>query len=1178
MKTTRALFSTLLALVIALLLVPASALASPENTWTSETVGTSIDFDTLSVSEGEFFAGETVHVSLECVSDDVTRIEMRFNNYSSGGEFFVTLLDPEGDGTFEGDITVQDSMYGTYEAREVHVYASDKLIAQIASDTLGGAYQLYADFHNAGFTVAYTDRSTAVPCVDTLSGTISQTTAKPGDVITISFAASSPNGMSTSSSYLSVVFDRDYDSGNYDSAGIFYNLKTRLEDPDGDGIFVGTLDLTGMKPGSWALDSVVAHDDAGKSKEYYVDGIYFTRMCPEFAALNFTIVDPGEGAETNPPVIDPSSFELICDRNPMTRGDTIILRTRVTDDTQVARVEAQISMVYDTYLSSYGRVTFEDKGDGIWEATVPLFWDYPENYSGSECYTVEAIAAYDVYGNRKGVCQEKSYYGQYESYGPYEVVDMSPFNFKVVQYLEEPEFQLDPASIVATPNPVEVGSKVNVALNVEANKLLWYAEVTFTNGTNDFSLDTYDNSVPGDFTGKGTVPSTMPLGTYHVKSIKVVANDRSTQTFVQEGSGLEGIECDFSATEVELVEATTVHTLLPDFSTLTVTPKEAKPGDTVTIKLRFTGDAGFNPWRPRIFTICQGQAWQQPEVRLYGIGDGWYSGTYQVTNDTPAGLWQGFSLQYWDEFDTQYLYYDHDFSSASSVHLDGADFTVVKSGGEGEEPIPDTEPPVFIPEKSGAWPKNADASSQFRIQVAAEDVSGFAYRGCTIHYGNRSYGILRESSTGYFATTSASNFSTGEYVATYLELTDSVGNKVYVVDPNWSGAETFGLTPKVYEDLSMLNFTKVNAGTSLNGAKMTVDETPVYDGTPQKPAVTLTLNGEALVEGRDYELGWQDNIDAGTAYVWAMGVGDYVGAARRSFNVLPASLTSAQVDPIPDQAYDGGIGPKPDVRVTLGGVELVRGRDYEVRYSGNQVVGTATAHIYGMGNYQGTITAPFEVLPLDISNGEVTLPDEVVDAEGLENADASVVVEGKELVARKDFTVAVEQDPVAGVAKVIISGVRACTGTIERELPLVTTRVPMFRLYNQWTYEHFYTADEAERDKLVSVGWTDEGVGWWAPLEGDPVYRLYNQYASGGDHHYTMDKAEYDYLVSVGWTGEGIGWYSDPAQTVPVYREYNPYEQAHNHNYTPDKAEHDNLVSLGWHDEGIGWYGVEPLQ
>ena len=144
----------------------------------------------------------------------------------------------------------------------------------------------------------------------------------------------------------------------------------------------------------------------------------------------------------------------------------------------------------------------------------------------------------------------------------------------------------------------------------------------------------------------------------------------------------------------------------------------------------------------------------------------------------------------------------------------------------------------------------------------------------------------------------------------------------------------------------------------------------------------------------------------------------------------------------------------------------------------------------------------------------------------------------------------------------------------EFEWSAVVEAVPMFRLYNRWTYEHFYCSDPAERDKLVSVGWTDEGIGWYAPSTGDPVYRLYNQWAPGGDHHYTMDLEEYEYLVSVGWTGEGVGWYSDPNQAVPVYREYNPYEQAHNHNYTPDKAEHDNLVSLGWKDEGIGWYGV----
>ena len=82
----------------------------------------------------------------------------------------------------------------------------------------------------------------------------------------------------------------------------------------------------------------------------------------------------------------------------------------------------------------------------------------------------------------------------------------------------------------------------------------------------------------------------------------------------------------------------------------------------------------------------------------------------------------------------------------------------------------------------------------------------------------------------------------------------------------------------------------------------------------------------------------------------------------------------------------------------------------------------------------------------------------------------------------------------------------------------------MHRLYNQWTGEHFYTADENERESLVGVGWTYEGIGWHAPAEGDDVYRLYNSWVTGGDHHYTLDADERDALVSVGWTDEGTGW------------------------------------------------------
>lgn len=134
----------------------------------------------------------------------------------------------------------------------------------------------------------------------------------------------------------------------------------------------------------------------------------------------------------------------------------------------------------------------------------------------------------------------------------------------------------------------------------------------------------------------------------------------------------------------------------------------------------------------------------------------------------------------------------------------------------------------------------------------------------------------------------------------------------------------------------------------------------------------------------------------------------------------------------------------------------------------------------------------------------------------------------------------------------------------------------MHRLYNKYTGEHFYTADTDEKNQLVSVGWTYEGIGWNAPTSGDPVYRLYNSYVLGGDHHYTLNKAERDALVVYGWTYEGVGWYSaDKEGGVPLYRQYNPYATTGTHNYTADKDENDHLVSVGWKEEGIGWYGVK---
>jgi len=137
--------------------------------------------------------------------------------------------------------------------------------------------------------------------------------------------------------------------------------------------------------------------------------------------------------------------------------------------------------------------------------------------------------------------------------------------------------------------------------------------------------------------------------------------------------------------------------------------------------------------------------------------------------------------------------------------------------------------------------------------------------------------------------------------------------------------------------------------------------------------------------------------------------------------------------------------------------------------------------------------------------------------------------------------------------------------------------VDMHRLYNPNSGEHFYTANTAEKDHLVKVGWKYEGLGWLAPKERNDsaVFRLYNPNA--GDHHYTTDFNEMKWLVDVHkWKFEGVGWYSDEQNGVELYRAYNPNAKAGAHNYTTSLGEQKNLIKVGWKDEGTAWYGVDP--
>ena len=132
---------------------------------------------------------------------------------------------------------------------------------------------------------------------------------------------------------------------------------------------------------------------------------------------------------------------------------------------------------------------------------------------------------------------------------------------------------------------------------------------------------------------------------------------------------------------------------------------------------------------------------------------------------------------------------------------------------------------------------------------------------------------------------------------------------------------------------------------------------------------------------------------------------------------------------------------------------------------------------------------------------------------------------------------------------------------------------PMYRLYNPFTGEHFYTGSTEERDTLSAIGWKYEGVAWNSPVSGGtPVHRVCNP--NSGDHHYTTSMSEVLMLLNAGWQYENICWNSAFSNAVPQYRMWNRNADLGSHHYTSSTEERQILVDAGWIYEGIGWYGL----
>lgn len=135
-----------------------------------------------------------------------------------------------------------------------------------------------------------------------------------------------------------------------------------------------------------------------------------------------------------------------------------------------------------------------------------------------------------------------------------------------------------------------------------------------------------------------------------------------------------------------------------------------------------------------------------------------------------------------------------------------------------------------------------------------------------------------------------------------------------------------------------------------------------YTGNPLTPAAAVWLNGIKLTKDVDYEVAYENNVNAGTATVIITGIEEYGGQVRATFEIVRRSVIRCSFSNISQRIYNGQPTSQ-DVVVTDDetGRTLALGKDYALEYFNNTNPGVATLRVTGIGNYDGVKTIMYVI-------------------------------------------------------------------------------------------------------------------------------------------------------------------------------------------------------------------------
>ena len=235
-------------------------------------------------------------------------------------------------------------------------------------------------------------------------------------------------------------------------------------------------------------------------------------------------------------------------------------------------------------------------------------------------------------------------------------------------------------------------------------------------------------------------------------------------------------------------------------------------------------------------------------------------------------------------------------------------------------------------------------------------------------------------------------------------------------------------TGTLYQDFTIEKRSKSIAQMDirLNGSS---DYTTDYTGKAITPYVEVWDGNVQLDDSRDFEVGFFNNVNAGTAGTVITGLGNYEGEVTKTFWIKPISCSKVNVS-IEKVTYDNP-DKRPGVTATYDGKTLVEGTDYDIaRFSSDIETGYSDITIRFKGNYTGSIIRSSTIERSSFDKAEIKLQGGSLIYDGEEKKPAVTVKYGdKTLKEGTDYTLRYSNNINAGKAYVNVTPKGNYSGT-----------------------------------------------------------------------------------------------------------------------------------------------------